>query len=671
MGSIQQSTSGQLEEHLSAKLPHWRLASDSNELELFGADGEPHAIIALEAHQTEDIRSLTGMSATRIIDITLGGNVVKLHLVGRKIDSSVWGGDAAPYGGNQGISAGLERSLAFAEQVVSEANSLIVILDSETRIRRFNYLCEELSGMKETEVIGQKAFDLFVGDSYRKEAQQRLNSFFRTEKTWEVTRPVRSKSGIRMIRWSNTIIESGTGVREKFLVCSGTDVTEELHAQKKWVKLANCDVLTGLLNRNSIQQRISEAVAVPGSPSFGLLFLDLDNFKKVNDHYGHATGDMLIRAVASALKSCLHPDDIIARLGGDEFLIMVTGSTQDLVEATAQQILDRLRHPFKLGQVEVHTGCSIGLSMYPTHGTTLEALVRSADTAMYVAKEEGKRVYRVFTAEMNRKISEYIWLDNNMRRALAEEQFELYYQPKVSLATGSIDSVEALIRWNHPERGLVSPGDFIPYAEESGLIVGLGRWVMQSAARQAGLWKRKGLDIRIAINLSARQLRIPTIVEEFSEAITSNDVLPSMVDLELTESCLLDDEKHASFLIRKFRELGSQVHLDDFGTGYSSLSQLTRLPLDVLKLDGGFISSIHTDEKARALVRSMVAVGHELNLKIVAECVETQEQADFLRAIGVDYGQGYLYSKPVPAAQFEEWLAVEQLKARPRLVACG
>jgi len=249
-----------------------------------------------------------------------------------------------------------------------------------------------------------------------------------------------------------------------------------------------------------------------------------------------------------------------------------------------------------------------------------------------------------------------------MRSAIEEQQFEMYYQPKVSLVSGKIESVEALIRWNHPTRGMVPPNEFISYAEESGMIVQLGRWIIDTAARQAGIWKKQGVNLRIAINVSARQLRVPTLLDDFTQAILSNGLTPSLIDLELTESCLIDDERLAQHLIRMFRELGVQVHMDDFGTGYSSLSQLARLPLDVLKLDGSFINSIHTDVRSQALVRSMVAVAHELNLKIVAECVETKEQADFLREIGVDYAQGYLYAKPMKLADLETFMNISPNK---------
>lgn len=655
--------------HFGTSSPFWKLTSDSNALQLSGSkEGGATAGVELTSEQARSVRALTGVTSTLAVDVKVFGTPQKMHLVGRKIDANVWGGNAAQYGDTESVVKDLESGLSFAEQVVSEVNSLVIIIDSAGKVKRFNRLCEEVTGMSEAELVGRNAHDLFMPKEVRAESWKAISSFFSKEEAYEVTRPLDTAKGVRIIHWRNKLMRSGSGVAETYLVCSGTDVTEELEAKARLVELANNDVLTGLPNRHSIEATITAAVAGDNAKPFGLIFLDLDNFKKVNDHYGHVTGDVLIRQVAVAIGEVIGKDDVIARLGGDEFLIQVASGLQHEVEAVAQRVLDRMKLPFNLQRAEVYSGCSLGIAMFPEHGKSLEELVRSADTAMYVAKEEGRRMFRVFTPEMNNKVSEYMWLDSNMRRALEEEQFELYYQPKVSLATGKIDSVEALIRWNHPERGVVSPASFIPYAEESGLIVPLGKWVMNAAAKQAGLWKRQGLNIRVAINLSARQLRIPTIVEDFTHAILSNDVSPSLVDIELTESCLVEDEKLAHRLIRMFRELGAQVHLDDFGTGYSSLSQLARLPLDVLKLDGSFIQSIHTDAKAQALVRSMVAVGHELNLKIVAECIETKDQADFLRKIGVDYAQGYLFGKPMRASDFEAWMPSSENKVL-RLVA--
>jgi cyclic di-GMP phosphodiesterase Gmr len=263
----------------------------------------------------------------------------------------------------------------------------------------------------------------------------------------------------------------------------------------------------------------------------------------------------------------------------------------------------------------------------------------------------------VFDPVMNKKISEQVWLDGNLRKALDEGQFELYYQPKQNLSTGKVDSVEALIRWHSPERGLISPATFIPYAEESGLIIPIGKWVMEEAARQTEAWSKKGINLRVAINVSGRQLRHPDLVSDFRQALMDAGSYPSMLDLELTESYLIEDEALAFDLIEKVNKLGAEVHLDDFGTGYSSLTHLARLPIDSIKLDRSFISSVHNDVRVQRLLRSMTVVAQELQLKVIAEGVETQEQADFLRSIGVEYAQGYLFGKPMSAADFESWYA--------------
>lgn len=642
--------------HFGTSRPFWRLNSDSNALQMSGSADVATVSIELAPEQAKQIRALTGVTASLSLTLVIFGTPMSIHLVGRKVDTWAWGGSAAHYGDTIAVAADLEKGLSFSEQVVSEVNSLVVIIDSAGRIKRFNRLCEEKTGVKEADVVGRNALDLFVVCPEQEDSRVGIGSFFEQGRTYETLRSINTKDGQRAIRWRNTIIESGSGILEKYLVCSGTDVTDELAAEARLIELANTDSLTGLPNRHAIEVLITEAIQKGTAWPFGLIFLDLDNFKKVNDHYGHITGDALICQVATALSACLSPGDILARLGGDEFLALVSQPTQHQVEAVAHRMLERMKVPFKLERAEVYSGCSLGISLFPDHGDSWGELVRSADTAMYVAKEEGKRTFRVFSQSMNNQVSEYMWLDTNLRHAIEENQFELYYQPKISLSTGKIDGVEALVRWNHPVRGIIPPALFIPYAEESGLIVPLGRWVMTAAAKQAGEWKKRGLEIRIAINVSARQLRVPTIIEDFTSAILLNGLTPSMVDIELTESCLVEDEKLAHRLIRMFRELGAQVHLDDFGTGYSSLSQLARLPLDVLKLDGGFINSIHTDVKARALVRSMVAVGHELNLTIVAECVETIEQAEFLKSIGVDYAQGYYFGRPMTKEGFEAWL---------------
>jgi len=337
--------------------------------------------------------------------------------------------------------------------------------------------------------------------------------------------------------------------------------------------------------------------------------------------------------------------------------VLQEGAQAWQLEATAERIIERLREPFRQELIEVYTSCSIGIAMYPQHGEDLDSVVRSADIAMYVAKEAGRHTYRVFQPDMDRRNADYVWLDTNLRKALAEGHLMLYYQPKLAGRGGDVDSVEALLRWRSPERGMICPSVFIPYAEESGLISQLGVWVMREAARQAAAWKRDGLNLRVAVNMSARQLDDKGVVSEFMRAVSDAGLDPCLLDIELTESCLIEDEVAAIELMKQFRQLGARVHLDDFGTGYSSLSQLARIPLDAIKLDASFVRGVNENPVSQALARAIVAVARTLELKVIAEGVETQEETAFLDTLGVDAKQGYLYAKPMPAAEFTAWLA--------------
>ncbi|MDB5824178.1 MAG: gmr 3 [Herminiimonas sp.] len=636
--------------------PYWQLCADSNALQFASEDRSAvNVAVALQAEQASALRSMTG--ATSHVDMTLSlyGEPIRMHLVGRRIDKMRWAGTAADYLDTASVVRSLIAVISSSEQVVSEVNSLVVLVDSELKIRRFNRLCEELTGLTEAEVLGRDVHDGFIAESDVDAARINMKAFFATGHSFEAERPCIGKNGMRQILWRNKMVRSGSGPSEWYLVCSGTDVTEERRAQARLVDLANNDALTRLPNRHAVQELITRMVG-SGDP-FGIMFIDLDNFKNVNDHYGHLVGDSLIQSSAIAIKACLGEGDVLARLGGDEFLAVVKEPASRNLEDAAQRIMSRMKTSFNLERCEVYSSCSIGIAMYPQHGTTHEELVRNADTALYVAKSKGRHTYRTFEAEMNRKVAERVWLDTNLRKALEEDQFELFYQPKVNLRTGMMAGVEALVRWNSPERGLIMPADFIPYAEESGIIVELGKWVMEEAARQTGRWKKRGLEIPIAINLSARQLRSATLVEDFTAAVLRADIEPSMLGLELTESCMADDEALAHRVMREFRDLGVTMYLDDFGTGYSSISQLSRMPMDVLKLDRTFINSIHTDLRARALVRSMVAVAQELKLKVVAEGVETRQQAEFLRELNVEFAQGYLFAYPMSAKGVEAWMA--------------
>ncbi|WP_269506927.1 cyclic di-GMP phosphodiesterase [Burkholderia sp. IMCC1007] len=655
-----ESDSAVLEAHVGTRSPCWRLGSDSNALELAAVRGMTNVAVALTAEQAARVRALTGVTSHLVLDITLYGTAISLHLVGKKVDTRDWAGTASAYSDAASVASDLANGLAFAEQVVSEVNSLVVILDRNGMVQRFNRLCEEVTGKREVDVVGRSAFELFMSPEQGQQSRHNITGFFASNQSFAVERYINTVNGPRLFQFRNKFVQSGSGVDEQFLICSGIDITEERSAQQRLSELANTDVLTGLPNRHAISERIGAALAMDRTDmrgQVGILFLDLDNFKRVNDHYGHITGDRLLQDVSAIISGCLPSGATLARLGGDEFLVLFEHGTRPLLEATAQIILERLRTPIHLGLMEVYTSCSIGIAMYPQHGDTLETLIRSADTAMYVAKEEGKHTYRVFSQEMNQKVAKYMWLDTNLRKALEDDQFVLHYQPLVDIATGDVHGVEALIRWQSPDRGLVAPVEFIRFAEESGLIAPLGRWVMRTAAAQAAAWKAKGLGVRIAVNVSARQLQDTNIVHQFASILDGAGLKPSLLDIELTESSFIEDEESAHRLMNEFRQLGAEIHLDDFGTGYSSLSQLSRLPLDSIKLDRTFITGIDRNPRSQALVRSVVSLAKALSFSVVAEGVETHAEAEFLKQIQVDHAQGYYFARPMPAQAFEAWLA--------------
>lgn len=658
-----------LEVLLGTKSPCWRLGSDSNALELAAVRGLTNVSVALTAAQAEAIRSLTGVTSHLQLDVTLFGHAVNLHLVGKKINLTDWAGTASDHNDTSSVAAALTSGLASAEQVVSEVNSLVVILDRHGIVQRFNRMCEEVTGMREVDVIGKSAFDMFMSPDQGEQSRTNIAQFFASGHSFEVERIINTIDGPRLYQFRNKFVRSGSGVDEVFIICSGTDITAERDAHKRLQELASKDVLTGLMNRYAINATIEsalEAASDDRSHVLGVVFLDLDNFKRVNDHFGHVNGDRLIKRVSEIVSDCLPEGATVARLGGDEFLILVDPCTQALLETLAETIIDRLRAPIHLDLMDAYTSCSIGIAVYPQHGETLEALISHADTAMYAAKEAGKHTYRVFSPEMNQKVAKCIWLDTELRRAIEEKQFVLHYQPLINLCTGRLHSVEALLRWQSTSRGLVPPGEFIRFTEESGLIVPIGRWLMQEAVSQAEHWRENGLDIRISINVSARQLRDAEIVNQLRELVERSHSTRTLIDIELTESCFIEDEKAAVELMRQFKQLGARILLDDFGTGYSSLSQLTRLPIDVIKLDRSFITGIDQNFQAQSLVRSVLSLARAFGFTIVAEGVETEREVQFLKDIGVDYAQGFFYARPMAADTFEAWLAD---KKKLRLIA--
>lgn len=640
---------------LGTHTPYWHLSNESDVLHLAVNESTHDAeAIALSPEQAQRIRDMTVITSSLMMTLPFENSDIPVHLVGRKISKHQWAGSASAWHDTPSVARDLVKGLSFAEQVVSEANSVIVILDSQGNIQRFNRLCEEYTGLKEQEVIGQSVFKLFMSRREAVASHRNMSGFFRNGNSWEVERWVKTLKGQRLFLFRNKFVHSGSGKNEIYLICSGTDITEERRAQERLRVLASTDTITGLPNRNAILELINQAVSHTDDSQVGIVYLDLDNFKKVNDAYGHMFGDQLLQAVSLALLSCLEENQLLARLGGDEFIVLASHTSQSSLEAVASRILTRLHQPFRIGLLEVYTSCSLGIALAPQHGNTSEDLIRNADTAMYTAKEGGRGQFCVFSPEMNERVFEYLWLDTNLRKALDNDQLVIHYQPKITWR-GEVRSLEALVRWQSPERGLIPPNDFISYAEESGLIVPLGRWVIIDVVRQVAKWRNKGINLRVAVNISARQLADQTLFTDLKQVLHELNFEYCPIDVELTESCLIENESLALSVIQQFSKLGAQVHLDDFGTGYSSLSQLARFPIDAIKLDQAFVRDIHKQSVSQSMVRAIVAVAQALNLQVIAEGVESRKEDAFLTKNGVNERQGFLFAKPMPAAAFERW----------------
>ncbi|POP44392.1 cyclic di-GMP phosphodiesterase [Superficieibacter electus] len=642
--------------------PRWRFKAHSNALYLMANENASLTqVITLTADQASRIRELSVITSSIKITLNIYNCEVPIHLVGRKVSADEWAGTSSAWNDTSSVARDLAQSLSFAEQVVSEANSVIVILDRHGNIQRFNRLSEEYAGKKEHEVIGQSIFNLFMTPGEANASREYINDFFNNGSSYEVERWINTRKGQRLFLFRNKFVHSGSGKNEIFLICSGTDITEERRTQEHLRVLANTDSVTGLPNRNAIQELIAQAIELRGDTQVGIVYLDLDNFKKINDAYGHVFGDRLLQAVSLAILSCLEEGQMLARLGGDEFIVLATTTSQAALEAMASRILHQLQQPFRVGLIEVYTSCSLGIAIAPQHGEDRESVIRNADTAMYTAKENGRGKFCVFAPEMNQRVFEYLWLDTNLRKALENLQLHIHYQPKIDW-DGEVHSLEALVRWQSPERGLIPPQEFIAYAEESGLIVPLGRWVMLEVVRQLADWREKGIHLRVAVNVSARQLADQSIFSDLNQALKEFQFDDCPIDVELTESCLIENAEQAHSVIQQFSELGAQIHLDDFGTGYSSLSKLAHFPINAIKLDQSFVRDVHKQAVSQSLVRAIIAFAQALQLRVIAEGVETKKEDIFLTRNGVNERQGFLFAKPMPAEAFEKWYREYQSK---------
>ena len=440
----------------------------------------------------------------------------------------------------------------------------------------------------------------------------------------------------------------------------GADVTHRKEAEEKLVYLAHYDGLTGLPNRVLFFDRLKQTLAQAGRRGMlaAVMFLDLDRFKVVNDTLGHAVGDDLLRQVAQRLSACTRMGDTVARFSGDEFVLIVNDlqSAED-ARHIAQKVLLAFAEPFRVGGHEVFVSTSIGISMYPSDCEDEQALLKNADTAMYRAKESGRNNFQFYTREMNARAMYRLNLENSLRHALEREEFRLHYQPKACLHTGQITGVEALLRWERPDHGLISPAEFVPLLEDTGLIVPVGEWVLREACRQVEAWRCAGREpVSVAINISARQFAARNLGEIIKRVLDEHSADPRHIELELTESLLMVNTEEAVRTLTYLKSLGLRLSIDDFGTGYSSLSYLKRFPIDALKIDRSFIDEITTDIDDATITRAVIGMAHNLGLKVVAEGVETEAQLSFLSANGCDEAQGYYFARPQPAAELTQWL---------------
>jgi diguanylate cyclase (GGDEF)-like protein/PAS domain S-box-containing protein len=441
---------------------------------------------------------------------------------------------------------------------------------------------------------------------------------------------------------------------------TGSDITERKLTEQRVHHVAQHDALTGLPNRSLLQDRLGQAVAYAtrsGNPVWVML-IDLDRFKFVNDSMGHKAGDVLLMTVAARLRSSLRDADTVARLSGDEFVVIVSESgDQRLTPDVVQRVMTAVAQPVMLGTKEFFVTCSIGVAVYPSESTGADALIEHADIAMYRAKKLGRNNFQFYTPAMNEESLERVRIESALRNAVERDEFVLYYQPQLDMKTGKIVGMEALIRWQHPELGMVPPSRFIGIAEETGMIVAIGAWVLRSACAQNKAWQDAGHDkLRVAVNLSARQFGAADLIENLAAVLEDTGLEPRYLEIELTESLFMSDITPAVDLLHRIKALGVNLSIDDFGTGYSSLSYLSRFPIDVLKIDRSFVADITRDANDEAIVTSIIALAHNLKLAVIAEGVETGEQLDYLRRHGCDEMQGYYFSQPLPAHEFEQLL---------------
>ena len=549
--------------------------------------------------------------------------------------------------------------LLLADKAFANTGEGIVITDARGMVISVNPAFTRVTGYSPEEIVGSNMRKLKSGRQNEAFYEQMWHEIA-THQQWRGEIWNRRKNGEIYAEWLTiTAVLDKSGAVTNYLAAF-SDITEHKKAREQIDYLAFHDALTGLPNRVLGQHHVQQSIAIAQRhpARMAILYLDLDKFKYINDTHGHTTGDALLRSVARRLASCIRAEDTLCRLSGDEFMVVLHDvADQRHVSIVCDKILDQLAQPFELEGVQLNTSFSIGIAMYPQDGTDHETLIRNADTALFEAKQGGRNTYRFFDSQMNANVVRYVKTRDDLLLALEREEFELYYQPQVRLSDGQVIGVEALIRWHRPEQGLVPPIDFIPVAEESGLIVPIGRWVLQQACRQAAAWHAAGWrDLVVAVNLSAVQFRQGRLESDVLTALLDSGLPPGNLELELTESIVMQDVEAVLATVQRLKSHGLQLSIDDFGTGYSSLAYLKRFHVDKLKIDRSFIRDILVDDEDRAIASAIVQMASSLNLETIAEGVDQPEMVAMLQQLGCHEAQGYLFARPMPAAEFEAWM---------------
>ena len=563
-----------------------------------------------------------------------------------------------------------EKALRLRDKVIEVSSNALIICSPAAPDYAIDYVnpaFETITGYSAAEVLG-KSLRTLQGTNQDHQNIEEISAALRERREGHAVLRNFRKDGTGY--WNDLFIspvrdDSGNIVN---FVVAQYDISAVMRFEAELEFQARHDALTGLANRNLLNERLEHAISTArhGGSGLWVAFVDLDRFKFINDTLGHEAGDTVLKQLAERLRLAVREADTVARMGGDEFvLVLPEGTSRDADQAVIDNIMDAIAQPLTIQSHEFYLTCSIGIAAYPRDGGSAEALTKHADIAMYRAKEMGRNTYQFYTSAMSERTLERLEIEADLRHALERDQFALHYQPQLDLATGAIVGMEALLRWIHPVHGMIAPSRFISLAEEMGLIVPIGAWVVRTACLQTKAWQLAGLGpLRVAVNLSPRQFTQQGLAQSMAAVLHETGLEAHCLELELTETMVMTDVENAITILRQLKQLGMQIAIDDFGTGYSSLSYLRRFPLDILKIDQSFVRDITLEEDGAAVVRTIISLAHSLRLKVIAEGVETRSQFDYLSAHGCDQVQGYLISRPLAAPEFAAMLKKRQ---RPKL----